>query len=178
MPRTSTERIPRTCSRASSGDASITRSMAVAAEFVWSVPNTRTPVSAAESASWMVSRSRISPTTSTSGDSRSAERSADANDSACTPTCRCVTRLRAGSCRNSTGSSIVMMCRACLRFTSETMAASVVVLPAPVGPVTSTRPLLCSVSLATAGGSCRSSSVGIRCGMTRNTAPIPRACWK
>jgi glycosyltransferase involved in cell wall biosynthesis len=44
------------------GKTSIIRSMVLGAELVCSVPNTRWPVSAAVSASRMVSRSRISPT--------------------------------------------------------------------------------------------------------------------
>ena len=50
---------------------------------VCSVPNTRWPVSAAVIARRIVSRSRISPTRMTSGSSRSAARSAFANDSVC-----------------------------------------------------------------------------------------------
>ena len=52
------------------------RSAALDAELVCSVPNTSTPVSAACKATWMVSRSRISPVTTTSGDSRKLERNA------------------------------------------------------------------------------------------------------
>src|SRR5438876_6003894 len=57
----------------------------------------------------MVSRSRISPTSTMSGSSRRADRSARLNVSVCTPTCRCVMTHFLFSCTNSIGSSIVMM---------------------------------------------------------------------
>ncbi len=56
---------------------------------------------------------------------------------------------------------------------SSTIAASVVLLPDPVGPVTSTSPLARMVSFFTAGGSRSSSSVGTWLGITRKTAPRP-----
>src|SRR2546425_9469668 len=59
------------------------RSMVLGALEVCSVPKTRCPVSAAVSASEMVSRSRISPIRITSGSSRSALRSALVNDPVC-----------------------------------------------------------------------------------------------
>jgi len=74
---------------------STTRSIVLAAEDVCNVPNTRWPVSAAVSASRIVSRSRNSPTSTMSGSSRSAERKALANDSVCGPTSRwLITDLR------------------------------------------------------------------------------------
>ena len=76
----------RTWSRESSGVMSMMRSIDLAALLVCSVPSTSTPVSAAESARFTVSMSRISPTTSTSGASRSAERSAAAKPLVCAPT--------------------------------------------------------------------------------------------
>ena len=97
----------RTISFSAPGNTSTTRSMALAADDVCRVPNTRWPVSAAVSARRIVSRSRNSPTSTTSGSSRSAERSALLNDSVCGPTSRwLITHLR-GSCTNSIGSSIV-----------------------------------------------------------------------
>jgi len=48
------------------------RLMLSIAEFVCRVANARCPVSAMVSAAWMVSRSRISPTSTTSGSWRSA----------------------------------------------------------------------------------------------------------
>jgi len=44
------------------------------AEFVWSVPKTMCPVSAAVTAAWIVARSRISPTRMMSGSIRKARR--------------------------------------------------------------------------------------------------------
>ena len=56
------------------------RSTVDAAVVVCSVPNTRWPVSAVSIAIATVSRSRISPTSTMSGSSRSAARSASLND--------------------------------------------------------------------------------------------------
>ena len=75
-----------------------------------------------------------------SGAWRSAARSAVGKSGASTPISTCsMTDLRCG-CSYSIGSSIVMMWRASRRLISFTSAASVVVLPEPVGPPTSTRP--------------------------------------
>ena len=52
----------------------------------------------------------------------------------------------------SIGSSIVTMCDSRVRLTWSTIAASVVVLPEPVAPVTSTSPRRSSASFSTAGG--------------------------
>src|SRR5216684_3961726 len=109
-PRTSTLSVDRICSRLSSGITSMMRSIAFEAEFACSVPITRTPVSAAWMARPMVSRSRISPTISTSGDSRRALRSAAANDSACLPTWRWVMTALWLVCRYSIGSSMLITC--------------------------------------------------------------------
>ncbi len=147
-PRRSTESTARTCSRLSSGHTLRMRSTAREAELAWSVPKTSTPDSAAERARETVSWSRISPTTSTSGDSRSDERCAWRKLAAWTPTCRCVTTLLSGAWMNSTGSSMVMTWRRCVALISWIIAASVVVLPEPVGPVTSTSPFWCPGELA------------------------------
>ena len=56
-----------TCLCFSSEKTSTMRSTASAADMVWSVANTRWPVSAAVKAVWMVSWSRISPMRMTSG---------------------------------------------------------------------------------------------------------------
>ncbi len=57
------------------------------------------------------------------------------------------------------------------------IAASVVVLPDPVGPVTSTRPRWCSVSLRHAGGRPSSSNDGMSLCTRRSTRPTePR--WR
>ena len=107
--RSDSDNMARTISFSCAGNTSTTRSMVLAAELVCSVPNTRWPVSAAVSARRMVSRSRISPTSTTSGSSRSAERSASEKPSVSRCTSRWFTRQRLLSCTNSMGSSIVMM---------------------------------------------------------------------
>ena len=63
-----------------------------------------------------------------------------------------------------------------LSLIQSTIAASVVDLPEPVGPVTSTRPLFKSVSRFTIGGIPSCSSVGIWFLITRNTEPRPWLC--
>ena len=115
--RSDSESIERTISFSAAGNTSTMRSTVFAAELVCSVPNTRWPVSAAVSASRMVSRSRISPTRTTSGSSRSAERSASLKPSVSRCTSRWLTRQRFDSCTNSIGSSIVMMCSGRLTLT-------------------------------------------------------------
>ena len=58
------------------------------------------------------------------------------------------------------------------------MAARVVDLPDPVGPVTSTRPFLMSATSRSTGGRLKSLHCGGRAGMTRMTmAWVPR-CMK
>src|SRR5579862_4857187 len=76
----------------SAGKTSMTRSTVLAALWVCKVPNTKWPVAAAVMASSMVSKSRISPTRTISGSSRSAPRSPDANDLVCRPVSRWLTR--------------------------------------------------------------------------------------
>ena len=91
---------------------------------VCSVASTKWPVSAAVIASEIVSRSRSSPITITSGSSRRAARSARANDSVWRFTLRWFTTQRFDGCRYSIGSSIVRMCSArssLIRFTSAAM---------------------------------------------------------
>ena len=130
----------RTWSCCSAGKTSMMRSIVDGALWVCSVPKTRWPVSAAVSAVEIVSRSRISPTRMTSGSWRSAARSASANDVASGPISRWLTTQFLWRCRNSIGSSIVMMWSCRVRLISSIIAASVVDLPEPVGPVTRTRP--------------------------------------
>ena len=72
------DNMERTIDFSAAGKTSITLSIVLAAEVVCSVPNTRCPVSAAVNARRMVSRSRISPTSTISGSSRSADRNASA----------------------------------------------------------------------------------------------------
>ncbi len=100
------------------------------------------PVSAATSAASMVSRSRISPTRMHVGvlTHGGLARNAASKPSVWVPTSRCDTIDFLFSCTNSSGSSMVMKCIECFWFISLMMAASVVDLPEPVGPVTSTRP--------------------------------------
>ena len=69
---------------------------------------------------------------------------------------------------------MVMMCRDWVVLISRTIAASVVLLPAPVGPVTMTRPFLKRTSRVRTGGSRSSSRLGMWLRITRKTAPIPR----
>ncbi len=84
------------------------RSMAFAAEFVCKVPKTSRPVSAADRAMRIVSRSRISPTSRQSGSSRIAARTPSAKDGTSLPSSRCVKMDFWLVCTNSMGSSIVM----------------------------------------------------------------------
>ena len=76
------------------------------------VDSTRCPVSAAASAMRIVSGSRISPTTITSGAWRSAARSAVGKSGASTPISTCSITLPACVCSYSIGSSMVTMWRA------------------------------------------------------------------
>ena len=78
---------------------------------------------------------------------------------------------------NSIGSSIVMMCSVRSELILSTMAASVVDLPEPVGPVTRIRPLGRSAICSTIAGRPSSSKVRILTGMTRMAqATAPR--WR
>ena len=138
--RIDSEIIARIISFSAAGKTSTMRSMVFAAELVCSVPNTRCPVSAPVSARRIVSRSRISPTKMMSGSSRSALRKALANDSVCGPTSRWLIRHFFDSCTNSIGSSMVRMWPCSFSLIWLTIAASVVDLPEPVGPVTRTMP--------------------------------------
>ena len=108
------------------------------ASRVCSDDSTRWPVMAARRPISAVSGSRISPSRITSGSCRSVARSTRAKvKSIFSLTCTCVNPGR----RYSMGSSTVMTL-SCSASTSDSAAYSVVVLPEPVGPVTSTRPEL------------------------------------
>ena len=73
-------------------------------------------------------------------------------------------------CRNSIGSSIVIMCSSRSLLILSSIAASVD-FPEPVGPVTSTSPRgLSHIPLTTAGKPSASNPL-ISQGMVRNTAP-------
>ena len=172
--RSDSDSIERTMSFSSPGNTSTMRSMVLAADEVCSVPNTRWPVSAAVSARRIVSRSRISPTRITSGSSRSAERSASLKPRVSRCTSRWLTRQRLDSCTNSIGSSMVMIWSGRLSLQWLTMPASVVDLPEPVGPVTSTRPRGSMHRSRKILGAFSSSSDRMADGMLRNTAPAPR----
>ena len=71
---------------------------------------------------------------------QNALRSAFWNDRVCGPTSRWLIRHFLLSCTNSIGSSTVRMCPSSFSFLWLIIAASVVDLPEPVGPVTSTMP--------------------------------------
>ena len=168
------ESIARTMSFSAAGNTSTMRSTVFAAELVCRVPNTRWPVSAAVRASRIVSRSRSSPTRMTSGSSRSAERSASPKPRVCRWISRWLTRHFRLRWTNSIGSSMVRMCPRSDAFLWSIIAASVVDLPEPVGPVTSTTPRGVSAMSLKISGAPSSSSDKTLDGMVRNTAPQPR----
>ena len=141
------------------------------AELVCSVPNVKWPVSAMRSAASTVSRSRISPISTMSGSSRSAARSAFEKLCVSLCTSRWLTRQPWCWCTNSIGSSIVRMWSWRSLLILSIIAASVVDLPEPVGPVTSTRPRGRSASVASTGG--RPSSWKLR--IFSGNQPVDRA---
>ena len=115
---------------------SVSRVTALGASLVCSVDSTRWPVSAASTASWAVTRSRISPMSTMSGSDRRIAGSTAANvRPALWSTCTWFTP----DSRYSTGSSTVMMLTVGLLI-SVSVAYSVVDLPEPVGPVTRIMP--------------------------------------
>ena len=125
----------------------------------------------------MVSGSRISPTRSTSGSSRSAERIARENDSVSSPISRWLMAAFLCRCTYSSGSSMVMMWHARRWLTASIIAARVVDLPAPVGPVTRIRPCGRSTQLESTAGSPRSAKVGIRYGISRSDSATDPRWW-
>ena len=130
----------RTCSCWCGGYIERMRATVSLALVVWMVEKTMWPVSAAVSAIWMVSRSRISPTSTTSGSWRSAARRALANDFVSTPSSRCETTAWLSRWTNSIGSSMVMMWTDSVWLMWSIIEASAVDLPEPVTPVTRIRP--------------------------------------
>ena len=120
----------------------------------------------------IVSKSRISPINTTSGSSRSAARRASVKllVSACSS--RWLTTQFLFMWTNSIGSSMVRMWSCLSVLILSIMAASVVDLPDPVGPVTSTSPRGLSQSLLTTGGSPSWLKDLISKGMSRNTAEV------
>ena len=83
-----TDNCTRTCACWFTGNASMTRLIVPAAPVVCSVAKTRWPVSAARIADSIVSRSRISPTSITSGSARRPRRNASEKLGTSTPTSR------------------------------------------------------------------------------------------
>ncbi len=119
------------------------------------------------SATSIVSVSRISPIRTTSGSSRSAARNALPKPGESVWTSRWLTMEFLCRCTNSIGSSIVRMCPFRSVLIVSTIVASVVLFPAPAGPVINTSPLVWLVRLRTMGGSPRSSNDGICSGISR-----------
>ena len=68
---------------------------------------------------------------------------------------------------------MVRMCRAAVWLMWSIIAASVVDLPLPVGPVTRTRPRSSSASCLNSGGAFSWSRLRMLVGMVRNTAAAP-----
>ena len=149
------------------------RSTVCTASGVWMVASTRCPVSAAVSAVEIVSRSRISPITTTSGSWRSTWRRASPKLWVSLVISRCFTMLRRLRWMNSMGSSTVMIIRCCSSLIWLMMAASVLVLPLPVGPVTNIRPLVLRAISSTTGGTPSWRSPRILSCTTRKAASTP-----
>ncbi len=153
------------------------RSTVCAVDWVCKVAKTRWPVSAAVNAVEIVSRSRISPTRITSGSSRRAARRPSAKSNASEPTSRWLTIERLCWCRNSIGSSIVRMWSWRSWLITSIIAARVVLLPEPVGPVTSTKPRGLEASSRSTCGTLSESRPGMSCG-TRRKAALTEPRWK
>src|SRR6266566_3962660 len=130
------------------------------------------------SAACVVSRSRISPTSTTSGSCRMAYLRAAAKLLVSVPTSRWLTMQLWWRWMNSIGSSTVIMWPFSSLLILSTMAARVVLFPDPVGPVTSTRPRGRSASLATTTGRPRSSKVRTLKGIWRMTSDTQPRCLK
>ena len=92
------------------------------------------------------------------------------------PTSRWLIRQFLCGCRYSIGSSMVMMCSCRSVLILSIIAASVVDLPEPVGPVTSTSPRGLLHSSSNTGGSPRSANVRMLKGMVRNAPPTAPRC--
>ncbi len=71
-----------------------------------------------------------------------------------------------------------MMCDVRVELISSTIAASVVLLPLPVVPVTTTSPRSSAAIFFSTFGSIRSSIDEMRIGMTRKIMPMVLRCWK
>src|SRR6266404_633699 len=155
----------------------MTRLIVWVASVVWSVENTRCPVSAAFSAVSSVSMSRISPIRITSGACRSTWRNAALKERVSFPTSRWEMLARLSRCRNSIGSSIVMMLTRRFVLMWLIIAASAVDLPDPVTPVTRHSPRGRRPISSSTCGRFRSRIVLTSYGMARKAnATVPR-CW-
>src|SRR3954469_9072749 len=171
IPRSEPASARRTCFCSCGGKKSMMRLIVSAASVVCSVDMTKWPVSAAARPSFTVSWSRISPTRMTSGSCRIAARIAVTKSSVSTRTSRWLTIAILSKWRTSIGSSMVTTWHSLLLLMWSIIPASVVVLPEPVGPVTSTSPRGSMASEARTGGRPRSVS-GMAPTLTRrNTRP-------
>ena len=108
----------------------------LAAELVWSVENTRCPVSAKLNTDSAVSLSRISPTKMMFGSSLIADLKAFANDRVSCQISLWEMIHFFGSKMNSIGSSIVIRFWLLVSLRWSSIATNDVDLPEPVGPVT------------------------------------------
>src|SRR3989441_186225 len=155
----------------------MTRLIVCVASVVWSVENTRCPVSAAFSAVSSVSMWRLSPIRTRWGACRSTWRNAALKERVSFPTSRWEMLARLSRCRNSIGSSIVMMLTRRFVLMWLIIAASAVDFPDPVTPVTSTSPRGRRPSSSSTVGKFRSRMVLTSYGMARKAnATVPR-CW-
>ena len=154
------------------------RSTVLRALFVCSVPNTRRPVSAAVKASEIVSRSRISPTSTMSVSWRSEAFSPAANEIESVGTSRCVMMLRLLSCTNSIGSSIVITCLEKFSLMKSISAACVVVLPEPVGTGDEHESAAQVGKVLHDYGNAQLFECRIFVGISRNAAAYPSDCLK
>jgi hypothetical protein len=118
----------------------------------------------------MVSHSRISPIMMTSGSWRITFFSASGKLGVSVPTSRCDTAALPDAKRYSIGSSIVTMWTGRVSTIDWMIAASVVDLPEPVGPVTRTRPAGIRAKVSTISGRPSSSDRRIRKEILRKAA--------
>src|SRR5918993_1309981 len=119
MPSITSDSWVRICDCWCDGNTSMMRLIVDDAELVCSVPNVRWPVSAMRSAASTVSRSRVSPISTTSGSSRSAARRALVKLWVSLCTSRWLTMQPLCWCRYSIGSSMVVHVAAEARHASN-----------------------------------------------------------
>jgi len=179
MPNSTNESCTLTCCCWWAGKTSMTLFIVWTASDVCSVENTRCPVSAISSAASIVSRSRISPMSITFGSCLRTCFSDCANDCVSLPTSRWSTSAFLFLCTYSIGSSMMTIWQFLSEFILSTIDASVVDLPLPVAPVTSTRPLgLLQRSSATLNGRPHSSKLIMCSGRSLTAAPTYPLCTK